>query len=163
MSVKKIRRQILAVSGVDARGNVVFSTNAGLRHDVESLTGSSVAQTLSAYGASFLTYGTSGKTNDFILPNPPAAGIQKHVFVVNNTTSIELNLNTASTANTFWGTTFNTATLAAEATGSPGGTPHGTIALTLIAQSTSQWALVSPSTKAWDLTGSTGSTSTPDP
>ena len=161
--MRKLRGRTVFVGDVQSKSNVRFTTNAGIVHDVEALTGSSVAQTLSAYGASFLTYGTSGKTNDFIIPNPPRAGVQKHIFVINNTTSIELNLNTASTANTFWGTTFNTATLAAEATGSPGGTPHGTIALTLIAQSTSQWALVSPSTKAWDLTGSTGSTSTPDP
>ena len=158
MGVKKIRREILAISGVNAKGNVRFTTNAGLMQDTEALTGSSVAQTLNAYGASFLTYGTSGKTNDFILPDPPKTGIVKHVFVINNTTSIELNINTATTARTFWGTTFNTAVLAAEATGSPGGTPHGTVALLLVSASTTQWAVISPSTKSWDLVGSTGST-----
>lgn len=160
MGVKKIRREILAVSGVNAKGNVRFTTNAGLVHDVESLTGSSVAQTLSAYGASFLTYGTSGKPNDFIIPAPPRAGILKQVFVTNNTTSIELNINTNSTGNTFWGTTFNTAALAAAATGSPGGTPGGTVSLLLVSASTTQWALVAGTTHSWDLSASTGSTAT---
>src|SRR3990167_4254423 len=54
----------------------------------EAVTGSSVAQTLSAYGVSFVTYGTSGKTNNVILPVPPAAGTVKYVFVINNTTPV---------------------------------------------------------------------------
>lgn len=136
----------------------LFGDERGLIVDTESVTGSSAAQTLSAYGASFITYGTSGVPNDIILPAPPRAGVVKDVFVINNTTSVELNINTNATANTFWGTTFNTATLSAASTGSPGGTPGGTVALRLIAASTSQWALVAGTTFNWDLSASTGST-----
>ena len=160
MGIEKIRRPILAMAGIESKGNIRISTNASFREDIESLTGSSVAQTISAYGVTFLTYGTSGKTNDFIIPNPPLAGLHKTIFAVNNTTSVELNLNTASTANTFWGTTFNTAVIAAAATGSPGGTPSGTAALFLVSASTTQWALVAGSSFSWDLSGSTGSTAT---
>lgn len=166
MGVKKFKRPILARGGLQVDGGstftapVIFSGSAGPKYAVESLTGSSVAQTVSAYGVSFLTYGSSGKTNDFILPVPPGAGYQKQIFVVNNTTSVELNINTNATANTFWGTTFNTAVLAVAATGSPGGTPGGTVALFLVGASTSQWAVVSGTTFSWDLSASTGSTAT---
>lgn len=155
MGYQKSKRPILAPKGVKLAGS-----GGRLTHPTESITGSSVAQTLSAVGASFITYASSGKTNDVIIPNPPAAGVVKYIFAINNTTSIELNLNTASTANVFWGTTFNTATLAAASTGSPGGAPSGPPAITLIGVSTSQWAANFSSTFHWDLSATTGSTAT---
>ena len=88
MGIEKIRRPLLAMAGIESKGNIRISTNASFREDIESLTGSSVAQTISAYGVTFITYGTSGKTNDFIIPDPPAAGIDKKIFFVNNTTSV---------------------------------------------------------------------------
>ena len=139
-------------SGVAMEGKLKLSTQA--------LTGTDAAQTLSADGVSFLTYGTSGISNDFILPTPVFPGQVKFIFAINNTTSVELNINTNATANTFWGTTFNTATLAAASTGSPGGTPAGTAMLGLVAHSTTQWAIFPGSTFNWDITGSTGSTAT---
>ena len=161
-----------------ARGGIVASTNstrtvgniaASLVTDganavaVESLTGTDAAQTLSADGASFLTYGTSGISNDFIIPDPEFSGQVKYVLAVNNTTSIELNLNTAATSHTIWGTTCNTISCSAASPGGPGGVPAGTMALTLIAASTTQWAAFPGSTFNWDFTATTGSTSTPDP
>lgn len=134
--------------------------NGALRLPTETITTTTVAQTMSADGVSFITYGTSGKPSDVIIPVPPFAGAVKYVFVQNNTTSVELNLNTNATANTFWGTTFNTAVVSAASTGSPGGTPGGTVALTLIGASTTQWALVAGTTFNWDLSASTGSTAT---
>jgi len=126
---------------------------------LESLTGTNAAQTLSADGVSVLTYGTSGISNDFILPNPSRVGARKDVLVINNTTSVELNINTATTASVIWGTTWNTITISAASTGSPGGTPAGTASLALIGVSTSQWAVTPGSTFNWDFSGSTGSTS----
>lgn len=128
---------------------------------VESLTGTDAAQTVSADGVSFITYGTSGISNDFLLPAPPVAGALKFIHVINNTTSVELNFNTGTTAaaNNIFGTTFNTITISAASTGSPGGTPAGTATLVLVGASTAQWAVFPGSTFNWDFAGSTGSTS----
>lgn len=156
MGFQKSKRPILAPKGI----KVTSVTNGRVTLPTESITASSAAQTLAANGVSFITYGTSGKTNDIIIPNPPAAGVVKYIYAINNTTSVELNLNTASTANVFWGTTFNTAVAAGASTGSPGGTPSGPPAITLIGVSTSQWAANFSSTFHWDLSATTGSSAT---
>jgi len=150
------------VTPSDAAAGVIAS-ESHIKLSTQALTGTDAAQTLSADGVSFLTYGTSGISNDFILPTPKYPGQVKEIFVTNNTTSVELNINTNATANTFWGTTFNTAKLSTASTGSPGGTPAGTVHLHLVAHSTTQWALAPGSTFNWDITGSTGSTATPAP
>ena len=139
-------------SGVAMEGKLKLSTQA--------VTGTDAAQTLSDDGVSFITIGTSGISNDILLPTPNYPGQVKHIFVVNNTTSVELNINTNATANTFWGTTFNTIDCAAVSTGGPGGVPAGTMSLTLVAHSTTQWAVTPGSTFNWDFSASTGSTAT---
>lgn len=144
----------------DAIRAVSLTASGAVAQAVETVTSSTAAQTLSGYGISVVTYGSSGKPNDIIVPNPAAAGISKLIAVINNTTSVELNVNTAATANTFYGTTFNTATISAASTGSPGGTPGGTVTLNLWSVSTSQWALAAGTTFNWDLSASTGSTAT---
>ncbi len=147
--------------GVDGDVNISddLTVLGSLAMKTEAITTTNTPQTLSADGISFVTYGTSGITNDLILPAPPKAGAIKHILVINNTTSVELNINTATTdaGDVFWGTTWNTATISAASTGSPGGTPAGTVALMLIAHSTSQWAIVPGSSFNWDFTATTGS------
>ena len=165
MGVEKFKRGVVAGSftastqlASNVWGNITLTGDLTL--PVESITLSSAAKTVSREGVSFLTYGTSGKPNDAIVQAPSAAGQVKFIFLFNNTTSIEANINTAATAQTFWGTTFNTATVAAASTGGPGGTPAATMGLTLVAQSTTQWAVLPGSTFNWDFTATTGSTAT---
>lgn len=138
-------------------GQIAMESNIKL--STESITGTDIAQTLSADGVSFVTYGTSGASNDILLPAPKYPGQVKEIFFTNDTTSVELNINTNATANTFWGTTWNTIDISAASTGSPGGVPAGTLYLKLVAHSTTQWAVVPGSTFNWDFSGSTGSTS----
>ena len=167
----KVERRPILTPGVLA--SVVTSTvgPADLTSDIamegtlklstEAVSASTAAKTLSDDGVSFVTVASSGKANDIILPNPLYPGQVKHVFFDNQTTSVELNVNTVATANTFWGTTFNTVTCSAASTGSPGGTPGGSMSLTLVAASTTRWALIAGTTFNWDLSASTGSTATP--
>ena len=143
----------------DAFRGVSQTLTGALAVPVESLTLTAADKTISRNGVTFLTLGTSGIANDAVLEAPSAAGQIKQVFLINNTTSDECRIHTNATANTFWGTTYNTATLSAASTGSPGGTPAGTVMLGLTAHSTTQWALFPGSTFNWDLVGSTGSTS----
>lgn len=166
MGLEYFKRPVF-MNGMQVNGASTFTnklvfdgSSAGIALDTETITTSTAAQTLNAYAVSFITYGTSGKPSDIILPAPPRAGIVKHIFAVNNTTSVELNINTNATANTFWGTTFNTVSISAASTGSPGGTPAGTAYLGLIAASTTQWAIFPGSTFNWDFAASTGSTAT---
>lgn len=151
MGYQKSKRPILAPKGVKLAGS-----GGRLTVPTEALTGTTVAQTIAQNGASFLTYGTSGKTNDFILPAPAAAGVVKEIFVLKNTSSEELNITTATSGNVFWGTTFDTIVVAAS-TVTPAGTPY----LRLVGASTSQWAVAVGSTINWDFSGTTGSTDSP--
>lgn len=155
MGFFKSKQPILAPAGI--RVGKTLTLTSGLRLPVENVNTAAAAPTLSPVGVSFITYGTSGQPGDVILPNPPAAGIVKHIFVVNNTTSVELNINTRSSASPFFGTTYNTATISAASTGSPGGTPAGSAYLGLVAQSTDVWAVFPGSTFNWDFSASTGS------
>lgn len=139
----------------DIAGNLTLSADLVL--PVESVTAVAAAQTLSDHGVSFVTYGTSGGARDILLP-APIPGAVKHIFVVNNTTSVELKIFTNATANTFWGTTWNQVAISAASTGSPGGTPAGSAYLGLVGASTTQWAIYPGSTFNWDFSGSTGST-----
>ena len=125
----------------------------------EAVTLAAGDQTISRNGISVITLGTSGSGRDAVLQAPSAVGQVKHIILINNTTSVDCAIHTNATANTFWGTTYNTATVSAASTGSPGGTPGGTMALGLLAVSTSQWSLVAGTTFNWDLSASTGSTS----
>lgn len=168
MGFEKIRRPLLT-SGVQvpASGGSAPDPN-GLVGDLraggtfvlptESVTLVAADQTLSADGVSFVTMATSGAGREAIIPNPPFAGAVKYIFVINNTTSSDTRLHTASTANVFWGTTFNTVAISTGSTGSPGGTPGGTPSLCLVGASTTQWAIMPGTTFNWDFSASTGST-----
>ena len=164
MGYEKSKRGILAPSFTASTqlasnlwGNIVLSGFISL--PTEAVTLAAGDQTISRNGVSLVTYGSSGAANDAVLQAPSHAGQMKSIFVINNTTSVEAAIHTNATANTFWGTTYNTATLAAASTGSPGGTPGGTAGLILFAASTTQWALIPGTTFSWDLSASTGSTS----
>lgn len=179
MGFEKIKRPLL-VPGVAVASSGASTTPASVAGDIDvqdairgvsqTLTGALALpteavtlaagdQTLSRNGVSFITLGTSGSGRDAVLQAPSAVGQVKYAFVINNTTSSDLRIHTNATANTFWGTTYNTASLSTASTGSPGGTPAGPPMLGLIAQSTTQWALFPGSTFNWDLSASTGSTS----
>lgn len=143
-----------------SKGGIVLSSGE-FSLPVENITLTAADKTISRYGVSFVTYGTSGAGRDAVLQAPSRVGQLKYIFVINNTTSVDCSIHTNATANVFWGTTFNTAQTAAASTGSPGGTPAGTAALHLVAASTTQWAIIPGSSFNWDLVASTGSTSIP--
>ena len=160
MGVNKSKRKVLT-PGVKATSNSTFGGNVTLAGDLilpaENVTTTGAADTLTNHGVSFITYGSSGVAGDIILP-APIRGAVKEIYVNNATTSVELNINTNHEDNTFWGTTYNTVTISAASTGSPGGTPAGTAYLRLVGHSTTQWAITVGSTFNWDFSGSTGST-----
>ncbi len=116
--------------------------------------------TLPSEGIAFVTYGTSGNSNDAIIPTPDYKGAQLQVVLDNNTTSLEANFNTATTAtgNDFFGSTFNTITA--------NSTANETSSFSLVAVSTARWAITSLSVNAttaathmdWVLAATTGST-----
>lgn len=125
----------------------------------ETVTLAAGDQAISRNGISFVVLGTSGSGRDAVIQAPSAVGQVKHVFLINNTTSVDCAIHTNATANVFYATTYNTATVSAASTGSPGGVPGGTPYLGLIGQSTTTWALFPGTTFNWDLSASTGSTS----
>lgn len=145
------------VSGdVDLAGDVRvggnFSPAGAIALQTEALTGSTALQTLSTKTVSFITQGTSGAGRDFRLP-APRAGLLKTIHVSANTTSpnntvIQCN----STAHTFFGSTFNSATIADSTVRSR------YFSLMLVGVSTSQWAVLSGSTTFWTFSATTGST-----
>lgn len=117
---------------------------------------SSAAVTL-AVGVNVITYDSSGAASDMILPSPQAGSVLK-VVMNNGTTSLEANVNTDATGNTFFGSTFNTITA--------NSTANDSSAFELVGVSTSQWGIVSLSVNGttgathmdWALSGTTGST-----
>ena len=143
----------------DAVRSVSVTMTGALVMPTEAVTLAAGDQAISGSGISVVTLGTSGAGRDAVIAAPAAAGIAKHIVLINNTTSVDCAIHTNATANVFYGTTYNTATVSAASTGSPGGTPAGTVALDLYSVSTSQWALLPGSSFNWDLSASTGSTS----
>lgn len=126
----------------------------GFSVPVNTITLSSAAQTAQGYGVNLVTYASSGVANDLILPDPPAVGNVMQIVLDNNTTSAEANINTNSTGQVFWGTTFNTVTVA-----TTGG--DGLISLELTAATTASWAVTGiSSTAQWTFSATTGSTGT---
>jgi hypothetical protein len=151
------------IPAVDITGDVTLSGD--LRIPVESKTGTAADQSLSDHGVSFITVATSNLANDFVLPNPPAAGAVKYVFVNFATTSgDEFALHCGGTVAgsstvTFFGTTCNTITGNAIAAGGGDGV-GGSPGLMFIGVSTAQWAVgMLGSTVLFNFVGSTGSTS----
>jgi len=132
-------------------------TAGGLAVPVNSITLTDAAQTLAVGGVNAVTYGTSGISNDMLLPAPNVGDVVK-VVMNNGTTSLEANINTAATGSVFFGTTANTITA--------NSTANDSSAVELIGVSTSQWGVVSLSVNGttaathmdWALSATTGST-----
>lgn len=166
MGVFKSNRPILSPKGLQVgtggstfTGRVILSgVNSGLTLNSATASVGAADITLSAAAAQFVTLGTSGAGREVILPAPRARGDVRYVFFDNQTTSVDTRIHTNTTANVFWGTTYNTITVSAASTGSPGGVPGGTMGLVLVGASTAQWALIVGTTFNWDLSASTGST-----
>ncbi len=124
-----------------------------------TMTLTDIAQTLPSEGVVFVTYGTSGQSNDGLIPVPDYQGAQLTVVLDNNTTSLEANFNLASTGSVLWGSTFNTITAAS--------TANETSSFSLVGVSTAQWAVTSLSANAstaatsldWTVAATSGSTS----
>lgn len=149
---KRPVRSALGESVVDdlEAGNVELTGKFTL--PTENLTGSAALQNLSTEGASFITQGTSGAGRDFRLP-APVAGLLKFIQVSANTTSPnDTRIVTNTTAHTFFGSTFNEASVANSTVRSK------MFSLLLVGVSTSQWAVLSGSTSFWTFAASTGST-----
>lgn len=142
-------------------GEIILSgSSAGLTLTAATYAVTAAAQTLTPNRVDFITVGSSGSGRDFILPVPSRRGQVKMIFIDNQSTSVDTVIHTNATANTFWGTTYNTCALSAASTGNPGGVPGGAPALMLVGASTTQWALLPGTTFNWDLSASTGSTAT---
>lgn len=132
-------------------------TAGGIAVPVNSVTLSDTAVTLAVGGVNAVTYGTSGNSNDALLPAPNVGDVVR-VIMNNATTSLEANFNTDSTGSVFFGTTANTITA--------NSTANDSSAFELIAVSTSQWGIVSLSVNGttgathmdWVLSATTGST-----
>lgn len=125
-------------------------TAGGLAVPVNAITLTDAAQTLAVGGVNAVTYGTSGISNDMLLPAPGVGDVVR-VSLFNDTTSVEANINTAATGSVFFGTTANTASIAS--TGALGAS------LELVGVSTSQWAVTGLSSTAhFAFTATTGST-----
>jgi hypothetical protein len=125
----------------------------GLAVPVNSVTLSDTVVTLVSGGVNAVTYGTSGNSNDAIIPAPNVAGEIMRVTLNNGTTSVEANFNTDTTGNAFFGTTgSNTIAIASTA-----GTLVPSFELTSV--STSQWAITAISSSVdWTISSTTGST-----
>lgn len=149
MGFHKIKRPVLA-----SRGIQVGTSGRGLTLPFETLTASTATQTVKVNGVTLINYPTSGVAAEFLLPNPPRAGIYKKILVNKGSSSEELRIHTLTTAQVFAGTTFNSVTIAASTVN-----PAGSFGLDLISVSTSQWAVTAGgSTVHWDFAASTGST-----
>lgn len=156
MGYEYVKRPLRVVNSTSIIPSVIFSgvldSSGALVLPTESLTGSGALQTLSTEVCSFLTQGTSGSGRDFRLP-APRAGLFKFIAVNPNTTSPnDLAIQCNTTAHTFFGSSFNTATVADSTVRSRYRT------LMLVGVSTTQWAVLSGSTTFWTFTASTGST-----
>jgi hypothetical protein len=125
----------------------------GLAVPVNTVTLSDSVVTLVSGGVNAVTYGTSGNSNDAIIPAPNVAGEILRISLNNETTSIEANFNTDTTGNAFFGTTgSNTIAIASTA-----GTLVPSFELTSV--STSQWAITAISSSVdWTISSTTGST-----
>ena len=109
---------------------------AGSFSKLQALTSTSTATAVLPYGVTTITAGTTVGTNNFALASPKVAGVHKYIAVTVATTDAPI-LSQASTATTFFGSTNGLATFS---------TGAGEKFLSLVATSTSVWAVVGQST-----------------
>jgi len=122
----------------------------GVAVQVNSIASAAAAATL-VLGVNAVTYATSGVAADLLLPEVLNIGEKISVMVTNGTTSLEPNINTATTGSVFFGTTNNTVTVAS--------TVNANSSIEFVAVSTSQWGVATiSSTVHWTFAATTGST-----
>lgn len=145
----------LTVTGaLTQTGNLVLNS---LQLGRQSLTASTALQSLSStLVAHFLTQGTSGAGRDFRLPAPTAGAMHFVSWNANTTSPDNMVVFTNTTAQTFFGTTFNQIR---PATGSTAAAVKGRLSALFVGVSTSQWAVLpGGTTTALVMAASTGST-----
>jgi len=122
----------------------------GVAVQVNPITAAAGAATLTL-GVNTVNYASSGVAADLLLPEVSTVGEKISVLVTNGTTSLEPNINTATTGSVFFGTTSNTVSVAS--------TVNANSSIEFVAVSTSQWGVATiSSTVHWTFTATTGST-----
>lgn len=156
MGFEYFKRPVRSVTGASTFDALTVENTGTLQGRLivptEALTASAALQNLSTEFASFITQGTSGAGRDFRLP-APVVGLVKFIAVNANTTSPpNTRIVTNTTLQTFFGSSFNEATVADSTVRSKYYT------LLLVGASTTQWAVLSGSTTFWTFAATTGST-----
>lgn len=147
----------VAVSGAQTVTATQTYSGAGYVENVQALTGISTGTNVTNYGVTTITVestadGTVAATLPFTMDDP-VAGVAKFIIVDNNSTKI-IHVRTASSLETFFGSTKNALSWTTGGTGSPP-------SVELIGLSTSQWAIkgyVSTSTEIADHVTVVGAT-----
>lgn len=143
----------LTVAGAQTVSGAL-TVDTSLTLPVQTLTASTALQNLASTAVVHVLTETSGAGRDFRLPAPTAGAV--HVISVSPSTSPgNTIIFTNTTAQTFFGSTFNQIALAAGATAAGA---RGAHTLLLVGVSTSQWALLRGTTASFALSASTGST-----
>lgn len=160
MGYEYFKRPIRSVVGESTFHDLTVEETLTLQTDLvlptQSLTASAALQNLASTAVvHILTQGTSGAGRDFRLP-APTLGTFKIIAVNANTTSPDdLRIVCNTTAQTFFGSTFNQIGVA----NSTAAATKGRHVLMLVGVSTSQWAVLpGHSTLNWVLSATTGST-----
>lgn len=155
MGYEYFKRPLRSVVGNSTLDSLTLDTSLTL--PVESLTASAALQSLGTTAVVHaLTQGTSGAGRDFRLPAPTAGALHFVSLNTNTTSPDNLVIFTNTTAQTFFGTTFNQIR---PATGSTAAAVKGRLSALFVGVSTSQWAVLpAGTTLAWVFSASTGST-----
>lgn len=113
MGYQKFKRQLLLTRDAKFSTSPNFSTDAGVADVVESISlsgASAVGSTaISSRGVTFITSTGTGGGWTLTLANPGRKGVTKKIFVNQNST-VPVQVRTASSSNTFYGSTLNSVT-----------------------------------------------------
>lgn len=157
MGYQKFKRQLLLTRDAKFSTSPSFSTDAGVVDVTQTIALSGVSAlgttAVTSRGITFITSTGTGAGWSLPLAAPGRAGVTKRIFVNQNST-VPVQIHTASSANTFYGSTFNSVTF----TTAGGAILPGVV---LIAASSVQWAVQSiypVATTATTYITSTGAT-----
>lgn len=139
---------------ITIEGTLTLQTDLVL--PTQSLTASAALQNLASTAVvHILTQGTSGAGHDFRLPAPTLGQFKIIAINVNTTSPPDLRIVCNTTAQTFFGSTFNQIAVA----DSTAAATKGRWTMMLVGVSTSQWAVLpGHTTSNFVLSASTGST-----
>lgn len=154
MGVEKIRRPLLAPQGLQIEQNSTFtadvvlstagSTDAGIRQVVQTIAPSGAsgvsATAVTNRGVTVINSTGTGAGWVFNLTAPAAAGMEK-IVAINPASTVPVQVRTASSAGTFFGSTANA--FEASTAGTSGNLIGKGKVVTLLSISTSQWAVKS--------------------